>query len=371
VTSGRDRSRGSGDALTMEGVTRTFGPDVIACDRIDLTVRNHEFVTLLGPSGSGKTTTLRLVAGFLAPDQGRILLGGEDVTKMPSHKRDVGMVFQNYALFPHLTVEQNLAFPLQERRVSSTEIRRRVGQSLERVRLLGMEKRYPRQLSGGQQQRVAFARAVIYEPRLLLMDEPLGALDRRLREDLQLELKHLHAELDVTVLYVTHDQEEALVLSDRIAVFNRGRIEQIGVGEVLYRRPRSRFVGSFIGDSNIFVGAATPNGAVTTIATPVGPLRGLPHPDAAVGSGQRGVLIVRPENIRVVSTDPSPTASTDRVPAVVKQSIYLGAAIKYELNCRGTTLYARMNPRPELLQLLPGTAVTAEWDVADAVVVPD
>jgi len=155
----------SGDALTMEGVTRTFHPDVVACDQVDLTVREHEFLTLLGPSGSGKTTTLRLVAGFIVPDAGRILIGGQDVTGMPSHKRDVGMVFQNYALFPHLTVEQNLAFPLEERRAPRAEIRRRVAQVLERVRLSGMENRYPRQLSGGQQQRVAFARAVIYEPR--------------------------------------------------------------------------------------------------------------------------------------------------------------------------------------------------------------
>lgn len=368
----RSGSAGLTSALALEGVTRTFGTDVVACDSIDLTAREHEFLTLLGPSGSGKTTTLRLVAGFLTPDAGRVRIGSEDVTRLPTHKRDVGMVFQNYALFPHLTVEQNLAFPLEMRRTPAAEIRQRVGLALDRVQLSGMGRRYPRQLSGGQQQRVAFARAVIYEPRLLLMDEPLGALDKRLRDDLQLEIKALHTALDVTVVHVTHDQEEALVLSDRIAVFNEGRIEQIGTGEELYERPRSRFVGAFIGDSTILTGRASPDGAMVALETDVGPLRGRSHPDVPVARGDDAALIVRPENVRVVpASEPAGSPSTDRVRAVVRQAIYLGSTMKFELECGGQALYALMEPRGDLAQLAPGTDVFAEWDIADAMVLPD
>ena len=224
-------------------------------------MRRGEFVTLLGPSGSGKTTTLRMIAGFTSPTGGSIEIDGQDMTRVPPHRRDVGMVFQNYALFPHMTAAQNVAFPLRMRKQSRAEIDRRVGDALDLVKLRHLADRYPRQLSGGQQQRIALARAVVFEPRLLLMDEPLGALDRKLREALQLEIIRISRELGATVLYVTHDQEEALVMSDRIAIFNEGRIEQLGSGEDLYDRPASLFVADFIGESNILRGRYEADGA--------------------------------------------------------------------------------------------------------------
>ena len=237
-------------ALRLNGLTGRYGRNV-AVRGIDLEVAAGEFLTLLGPSGSGKTTTLRLVAGLLQPASGTIELAGRDVTMIPPHRRDIGVVFQNYALFPHLTAGQNVAFPLEMRRVSRTDARELVEKAFSLVQLSGYEHRYPRQLSGGQQQRVALARALVFEPRLLLMDEPLGALDKKLRDQLQFEIKRIHQELGVTVLYVTHDQEEALVMSDRIAIFNDGKIAQIGSPQDIYRRPSSLFVADFIGEANV------------------------------------------------------------------------------------------------------------------------
>lgn len=240
-------------ALILRGLAKSFG-DVLAVDGVDLEVRQGEFITLLGPSGSGKTTTLRMIAGFARQSAGTIEIDGVDMSNVPPHQRDVGMIFQNYALFPHMTAAQNIAFPLEMRRTGRPEIKQRVAEALALVRLEGLGSRYPRQLSGGQQQRIAFARAVVFHPRLLLMDEPLGALDKKLREALQLEVMHISRQLGATVVYVTHDQEEALVMSDRIAIFNRGRIEQLGRGEDLYDRPVSLFVADFIGESNILRG---------------------------------------------------------------------------------------------------------------------
>ena len=244
---------GDRPALVLRGLHKAFG-DAVAVDGVELEVRRGEFLTLLGPSGSGKTTTLRMVAGFTTPSGGSIEIDGRDMTRVPPHRRDVGMVFQNYALFPHMTAAQNIAFPLQMRRQPRQEIDKRVASALGLVKLDKFGDRYPRQLSGGQQQRIALARAVVFEPRLLLMDEPLGALDRKLREALQLEILHVSRQLEATVLYVTHDQEEALVMSDRIAIFSAGRIEQLGSGEDLYERPASLFVADFIGESNILRG---------------------------------------------------------------------------------------------------------------------
>ena len=357
-------------ALTLHGVTKVYDGNVFAVDGIDLAVHDREFLTILGPSGSGKTTTLKLIAGFTAPTSGVIEIGGRDVSGTPSHKRNLGMVFQNYALFPHLTVDENLSFPLEMRRVDRGEARRRVAEALEVVRLSGLGQRYPRQLSGGQQQRVALARAIVYRPKVLLMDEPLGALDKRLREDLQLEFKRLHQELSVTVVYVTHDQEEALLLSDRIAIFRDGRIEQLGSGQDLYRWPRSPFVGSFMGDSNIFRGTFEANGGAPYVQAGSVKLRGTMHPETTLRSGDRAVLLVRPENCEVVPLE-NESATINRLAATIEQVVYLGSAIKYVLNYEDMTLYSRMNPAHNELQPRPGARIAVQWGPADAVIIPD
>ena len=237
------------------GVQKTYDGVQLVVRRLDLDIRRGEFLTLLGPSGSGKTTTLMMLAGFESPTAGEILLDGKPITRTPPHKRNFGMVFQNYALFPHLTVGQNVAYPLTVRKVPKTDAARRVGRALEMVRLQGMDVRLPSQLSGGQQQRVALARALVFEPQLVLMDEPLGALDKQLREHMQIELKELHRQLGVSFVYVTHDQGEALTMSDRVAVFNEGAIQQVDAADTMYETPANRFVAGFIGDSTMLRGS--------------------------------------------------------------------------------------------------------------------
>jgi putative spermidine/putrescine transport system ATP-binding protein len=240
--------------VRLEAVEKSFDGATRVVDRVDLVVQPGEFFALLGPSGCGKTTTLRMIAGFEEPDAGRILVGGEDITHVPVHARDMGMIFQSYALFPHRTVAENVAFGLRMRGLDKGEIRERVAQALRQVALEGFDARRPAQLSGGQQQRVALARAIVIRPRVLLCDEPLAALDRKLRQSMQLELKGLQRELGVTTIFVTHDQEEAMTISDRIAVMNGGRIEQIGSAREVYNQPRTRFVADFIGDINVLAG---------------------------------------------------------------------------------------------------------------------
>ena len=246
-------SRPAGVAITARALRKRYGK-VRALDDVDLDVRGGEFLTLLGPSGSGKTTLLMVLAGFIRPDQGHLRFGDDEVIRLAPHKRDIGMVFQNYALFPHMTVSENLAFPLSVRGMPKPDIKERVKRALAMVQLEGFRNRYPAQLSGGQQQRVALARALVFEPQLVLMDEPLGALDKQLREHMQIELKELHRQLGVTFVYVTHDQGEALTMSDRVAVFNDGAIQQIAPVEQMYEAPSNRFVAGFIGDSTVLRG---------------------------------------------------------------------------------------------------------------------
>ncbi len=278
--------------LVLRDVAKHFG-SVTAVETIDLALQQGEFVSFLGPSGSGKTTTLMMVAGLQSPTRGSILLHGQELAPVPPYKRNIGMVFQHYALFPHLTVAGNVAFPLEMRRVGRAEITRRVRNALTLVGLPDYGSRWPAQLSGCQQQRVALARALVYEPPVLLMDEPLGALDRKLRAQMQLEISRLHRDLGMTVLYVTHDQEEALVMSARIAVFNRGRIEQIGRPHELYERPTSRFVAGFIGESSFMEGRVTAVAAdCVTLETVHGVLRG--HPGSRFAPGDPAVIAVRP-----------------------------------------------------------------------------
>ena len=300
---------------------------------IDLAVRAGELVTLLGPSGSGKTTLLKVIAGFETPDAGSVHLASRDVTFASPAKRDIGMVFQHYALFPHMTVAQNIAFPLEMRRVERGERRRRLEEVLQLVDLTGYGERLPRQLSGGQQQRVALARAVVFGPRLLLLDEPFGALDRKLREQMQLELKRLQRRLGLTALFVTHDQEEALILSDRIAVMNQGRIEQVGTPPEIYARPVNRFVADFIGESNLFQARSDSGGTAVLSGGVRVRLPSVPSsPGAEVG------LLVRPERPRLLADG----QGADNVFAgVVSEVIYLGESIKYRLRldaCRPSSI---------------------------------
>lgn len=251
-------SRPTRGRVLARSLEKRFGPngEVLAVHGFDLDVVGGEFVSLLGPSGSGKTTTLLMVAGFEKPTAGKIVIDGSDLTNIPPHRRNIGMVFQNYALFPHMSVFDNIAFPLKMRRIKRKEIERKVQRSLELVHLSGYERRFPRELSGGQQQRVALARATVYGPPLLLMDEPLSALDRGLRDEMQLEIKRIHRDLDTSILYVTHDQEEALSLSDRVVVMRDGAIEQVGTARDVYEHPQTHFVARFLGESNFLAGRA-------------------------------------------------------------------------------------------------------------------
>ena len=312
-------SGGSADLL-IEGVAKRFG-DVVALDHVSLQVAQGELLTILGPSGSGKTTLLKVVAGFETPDGGRVTVGGADITSLPPARRDIGMVFQNYALFPHLSVAANVAFPLEMRDVAKPEIERRVGEALAMVELKGYEARLPRQLSGGQQQRVALARAIVFNPRLLLLDEPFGALDRKLRETMQLEVRRLQRRLGLTTIFITHDQEEALVLSDRIAVMNRGTIQQIATTTEIYERPANDFVADFVGESNIFQGTMSGPGTVTLEGGRTLQVRS----DKPAG-GKVGVLM-RPERF-------APSGANAFAGEVI-ESVYLGTSFKLRVACEG------------------------------------
>ena len=282
--------------LSIQGIEKTYG-SVVAVQDVSLDIAQGEFVTFLGPSGSGKSTTLYAIAGFLEPTKGDVLLNGKSLLNVPSNKRDIGMVFQRYTLFPHLSVADNVAFPLRVRRRPKAEVDAKVDAMLKLVRLENMADRMPAQMSGGQQQRVALARALAYDPPILLMDEPLSALDKKLREEIQVEIKRIHNETGVTILYVTHDQEEALRLSDRIALFNAGRIEQLGTGHDLYEKPVSRFVAGFIGNSNFLEGKLSR--ADRSIVLPDGTaITGMALDK--VGLGQEKVsIMIRPDHFRL------------------------------------------------------------------------
>ena len=312
--------------IRLEGVTKRYGP-VAAADDVDLAVAQGEFVTILGPSGSGKTTLLSLIAGLNKPTAGRIFIGGRDVTEATAQERNIGLVFQSYALFPHMTVLENVLFPLGVRKITGSAARTRALEALKLVRLDGLEDRRPSQLSGGQQQRVALARAIVFKPDILLLDEPLGALDRKLREELQVELKQLQRTLGVTTLLVTHDQEEALSLSDRIMVLNHGRTQQVAAPTEAYLKPANRFVAEFLGIANF----------------------------VAMADGRQG--LVRPERVKL-------SANGTGKPARIVEAIYLGQMVRYHLAVEGS---------PSMVAALPfvgpaygpGERVSVSWDSAD------
>lgn len=316
-------SRSGGTQIRLAGVTKDYGLATPAVDDVSLTIEPGEFMTLLGPSGSGKTTTLNLIAGFETLTAGSILFNGADVSSMPPHKRNLGMLFQNYALFPHLTVAQNVAYPLRARKLPKAEIARKVAEVLELVQLVDRDRHYPSQLSGGQQQRVALARAIVFDPNALLLDEPLGALDRNLRAALQAEIQRIHREVGSTFVFVTHDQEEAMSLSDRITLFNNGRIEQIGTPEALYRAPETLFTARFLGDSNVFDLGTAPGGTISwegnSWVVDPSTVSAQARPEAPAA------LIVRPEDIHIADDGGGVPHGANAIAATVVELGYMGA----------------------------------------------
>ncbi|HET7797110.1 MAG TPA: ABC transporter ATP-binding protein [Nevskia sp.] len=307
------------------GVQKTYDGVQLVVRQLDLDIRRGEFLTLLGPSGSGKTTTLMMLAGFESPTAGEILLDGRPITRTPPHKRNFGMVFQNYALFPHMTVAQNVAYPLSVRGLDSVTRADKVKRALDMVQMGKFADRYPAQLSGGQQQRIALARALVFEPKLVLMDEPLGALDKQLREHMQLELKALHQRLGVTFVYVTHDQSEALTMSDRVAVFDQGVIQQLAKVDELYEFPQNQFVAGFIGDNNRFTGMiASVDGQQCGMRLPDGSLLTGINVNAAA-AGQAVTACVRPERIRLLASD---AAAANALRVNVADMIYFGDHVR-------------------------------------------
>lgn len=353
---------GKGAALRLEGLTKRFGRvDNPAVDNVDLEIAPGEFMTFLGPSGSGKTTTLNMIAGFLSVTSGRILVDGVDIVKTPTHKRNMGMVFQQYALFPHMTAAQNVAFPLEQRGLDKASIRALVADALDLVHLGAFAERLPRQMSGGQQQRVAVARALVFNPGVLLMDEPLGALDKRLREQLQVEMSRIHRSLGLTFIFVTHDQEEALSLSDRIAVFNEGRIEQVGSATDLYERPATLFVAGFLGDSTVITGTVTPDGVDSSL----GLLRVPANP--TVTHGSRGAVVIRPERLTI--TKESPRSGNNHVQAEVTDLVYLGSSRKLVLRLASGDPAIVRETAGRVSDAMPGDQVTLAWAIDDGVLV--
>jgi spermidine/putrescine ABC transporter ATP-binding subunit len=339
--------------LEVSNLTKRYN-DVVALDDVNLSVKGGEFLTILGASGSGKTTLLKLISGFENPDSGTIRVAGRDITSLSASKRNIGMVFQNYALFPHMTVARNVGFALSMRKVPKSEIARRVTEALQLVELTGYEERFPRQLSGGQQQRVALARAVLFHPSILLLDEPFGALDRKLRETLQLEVRRLQRRLNLTTIFITHDQEEALIMSDRIAVIGKGRLWQVGAPHEIYEAPVNEDVAHFIGESNVLDGAVRAgNSGMPLMELPFGQTIELPA-GASGGGGQRRVLI-RPE--RVVVQHPEHGDRTGPT-AIVEEKVYIGMSIKYRLRTdNGCTLLARVGPSGEDARFAIGDTV--------------
>jgi putative spermidine/putrescine transport system ATP-binding protein len=345
--------------LELDGLVKRYG-ETVALDGISLRVEPGEFVSLLGPSGSGKTTTLNLIAGFAKPTAGDILMDGRPIAELPPHRRHIGVVFQHYALFPHMTAAQNVGFPLRQRNVPRSEIRERVASALGLVELGGLADRHPRELSGGQQQRVALARAIVFNPRLLLMDEPLGALDRKLRDALQRQIKRLHRELGITFVYVTHDQDEALALSERVAVFNHGRVEQLGTPVELYERPSSRFVAEFLGESNLFTGPIHRSAGDVTLRSEG---RDLPLPaNSNPSNGARGALMVRPEHVHLIAASEAQGAPTKPLSGVVRDLVYLGASVRIEIELDSETVITVRRPSHEPPAIGIGDRVAVTWD---------
>lgn len=355
--------------VSLRGLNKHYG-DFTAVDNLDLEIQDGEFLTFLGSSGSGKSTTLSMLAGFETPSSGEILVDGQSLVNVPPHKRDIGMVFQRYSLFPHLNVRDNIGFPLAIRKLSATETTKRVDAMLKLVQLEPFAHRKPSQMSGGQQQRVAIARALVYEPRILLMDEPLGALDKKLREDLQDELRQLHRRLGITIVYVTHDQEEAMRLSQRIAIFSHGKIVGLGTGYDLYQNPPNAFVASFLGNSNFLRIKASANGAGSFEGQPVA-IRLTP----GLAAGQEALIMVRPEKALALTAEQAAReqlpAGWNEVSAKVDEVLFLGESQTCHVSTTGGTELTVKALSASGMPMQPGDTVKVRWAVADACIYTD
>ena len=344
--------------VSFRNVQKTYDGETLIVRDLNLDIRRGEFLTLLGPSGSGKTTCLMMLAGFETPTGGEIRLDGEVINRVPPYRRNIGMVFQNYALFPHMTVADNLRFPLRVRKLAANEVEARVKRALGMVQLEAFGNRYPQQLSGGQQQRIALARALVFDPQLVLMDEPLGALDKNLRERMQLEIKHIQQNLGITVVFVTHDQSEALTMSDRIAVFNHGVIQQIDAPEALYEYPTNSFVADFIGENNALDGTVVAvAGEECDVRLDCGTV--LRARTGNVGAGGRARIAVRPERVQLAGE------GANRLDATVRELIYLGDQIRLRVELAGKHEFTIKAPISQLdRSLRPGDAIRVGLDPA-------
>ena len=350
--------------VKFEKVDKSYDGEILVVKDLNVDIPKGEFLTMLGPSGSGKTTTLMMLAGFETPTNGEIYLDGEAISSIPPYKRGIGMVFQNYALFPHMTVNENLSFPLEVRKLNKTDIKEKIEKALSMVELQDFGNRMPMQLSGGQQQRVALARALVFEPRLVLMDEPLGALDKKLREQMQYEIKHIHGNIGITVVYVTHDQSEALTMSNRIAVFNDGKIQQISTPDVLYEKPENAFVAQFIGENNQLKGKVKSiNGNMCTVTTDKGDeIKSLKVNINTVGDAS--TVSLRPERVEINSTDSNLENSFN---AKVKELIYLGDHIRTRVEVCGNDQFIVKVPNSyKGADLKEGVSVKLSWRASDS-----
>ncbi|RAX37864.1 ABC transporter ATP-binding protein [Rhizobium tropici] len=359
-----------GTAMKLEGVSKLYGP-VKALDNISFELRKGEFLTMLGPSGSGKTTSLRAIAGFIQPTSGKLLIDGRDMTRVPPQKRNIGMMFQDYALFPHMTVLENIGYPLETRGVKREERQRRVMEMLEVVGLAHCASRYPKEMSGGQQQRVALARALVFKPDIVLLDEPMAALDKKLRGQMQIEIMHITRQVGATVVSVTHDQEEALVMSDRIAIFKEGRLEQIGTPRELYQKPRSEFVADFIGEANLLHGV-TRSDDHGVVVEGCSWKASLPKADPrvqAISNGRKACVVLRPERIE-------PSAAVHQGgnggQGIIEDKIYLGVEYRLVVRMRdGSKVNLRSRDVTSVEAMNAGDRIGISWSPSDIVILGD
>ena len=348
--------------VQFKKIDKSYDGEILVVKNLNLDIAKGEFVTMLGPSGSGKTTTLMMLAGFETPTNGEIYLDTNPISKIPPYEREIGMVFQNYALFPHMTVQENLAFPLEVRKISKSETQKKVQKALDMVELGNFGTRFPAQLSGGQQQRVALARALVFEPRLVLMDEPLGALDKNLREQMQYEIKHIHDRIGITVVYVTHDQSEALTMSNRIAVFNDGVVQQLSTPDILYEKPENSFVAKFIGENNTLNGVVKEiNGStcVVDLDNNHGVVNALKVNVSEVG--EKTQLSIRPERVSIGSNNNSSNAFTGKI----EELIYLGDHIRARLDVCGNNEFIVKVPNEGSFNHKEGDTLNLSWNSDD------